>query len=127
MSRYNLNFGKSSERAAVAYLEQEGYEILKINYRTKLGEIDIIAKNSGIICFVEVKARSSGNFGHPKEALNKHKQHNISRSALHYLKENQIFDKSCRFDILSIIQDSNKQSTFELIKDAFSLDEKYSY
>lgn len=127
MFRYKQDFGKSSESQAVEYLMRNGYKILEVNYRTKLGEIDIIAKDKGTICFVEVKSRSSLSFGSPKEALDERKQHKISRVALTYLKSKNYFDEPCRFDVFSIIKAGVGSTDFELIKDAFSLDSAYNY
>lgn len=127
MSRYNLNFGKASENTAAEYLKRQGYCILEVNYRTKLGEIDIVAKEGRAVCFIEVKSRSSSAFGLPKEAVDKRKQHKLSRCALVYLKEKHLYNQSCRFDILSILDNEQNQPHFELLRDAFELNGKYSY
>lgn len=127
MTKHNLNFGKFSEDTAVKYLERHGYNILDLNYKSKLGEVDIIAKEGRTICFVEVKSRSSLVFGLPKEAVDKYKQHKISRCAIVYLKERRLLNQSCRFDVLSVLDDGGNPPRLELIKDAFSLDGKYSY
>ena len=127
MSRYNLSFGKSSENEAVKYLREQGYKILATNYKSRLGEIDIVAKEGRVVCFVEVKSRSSLAFGFPQEAVTKLKQHKISQSAIVYLKEKRWLEQSCRFDVLSIIRDEQAQARFELLKDAFDLDGNYTY
>ena len=67
-------YGKTSEIIAANFLKKKGYKILAMNYKNKIGEIDIIAKDKNIIVFVEVKARSSKLFGHPFEAINNEKQ-----------------------------------------------------
>jgi len=67
-------FGKDSESLAVKYLKKQRYKILEKNYRTPVGEIDIIAKHKGVIVFVEVKARRSDRFGDPKGAVTYKKQ-----------------------------------------------------
>ena len=127
MSKYNLNFGKSSEDKALSYLRGQGYKILEANYKNKLGEIDIIAKDDGRFCFIEVKSRSSVMFGLPKEAVGRHKQHKISQCAIAYLKERGLLNQGCRFDVLSILDNGQEHSQFELIKDAFSLVGNYNY
>ena len=127
MSKYNLNFGKSSEDKALSYLRGQGYKILEANYKNKLGEIDIIAKDDGRFCFIEVKSRSSVMFGLPKEAVGRHKQHKISQCAIAYLKERGLLNQGCRFDVLSILGNGQDYSQFELIKDAFNLAENYNY
>lgn len=125
MSKYNLNFGKSSEDKALSYLRGQGYKILEANYKNKLGEIDIIGKDDGRFCFIEVKSRSSVIFGLPKEAVSRHKQYKISKIAIAYLKERGLLNRPCRFDVLSIL--GQDYSQFELIKDAFSLAGNYNY
>lgn len=127
MSRYNLSFGKSSENEAVKYLREQGYKILATNYKSRLGEIDIVAKEGRVVCFVEVKSRSSLAFGSPKEAINKRKQRKISQSAVIYLKEKCRLEQSCRFDVLAITRDEQGQAQFELVKDAFVLEGNYTY
>lgn len=127
MSRYNLNFGRSSEDAAAVFLRNKGYKILRTNYRVKFGEIDIIAEDHQAICFIEVKSRVDCSLGHPKEALTPRKQDKISRAALAYLKENRLLNHSARFDVLSIIKGDDDQIDFELVQDAFELSGRYSY
>jgi len=128
MSRYNLEFGKACEKEAVRYLQEKGYKVIEENYKTRLGEIDIIASDKSTTCFIEVKSRSSLDFGRPKEAISKNKQHKISQSALIYLKAHNLLDKSARFDVIEIIFDKATQGrAFSLIKDAFSLDSAYTY
>lgn len=126
MSRQNLILGKSGEEAAAGFLKEQGYKILKKNYKTKLGEIDIIALDKDTLCFIEVKTRSSLRFGAPKEALSGFKQRQICKSALCYLKENNNFDKKARFDVVSVtyFEDSPK---FDLIKNAFELEGRFIY
>lgn len=127
MSKYNQNFGKSSEGKAISYLKEKGYKILETNYRNKLGEVDIIAKDDSRICFIEVKSRSSLMYGLPKEAVHRHKQFKMSQAAVVYLKEKGLLDRPCRFDVLSIIDNGRDGGQFELIKDAFCLSGNYSY
>lgn len=62
-------FGKNNESLAAIYLKRQGYLIIEQNYRTRMGEIDIIAKDNETIAFVEVKSRSSAAFGSPKQAV----------------------------------------------------------
>ena len=62
-------FGKDSESLAMGYLKKHGYKIIEKNYRNKIGEIDIIAKDKGTLVFVEVKARKTHVFGNPKWAV----------------------------------------------------------
>lgn len=111
-------FGRKSESIAADCLKKQGYSILELNYRTKLGEIDIIAKDKDTIVFVEVKARKSNSFGNPKFAVTYKKQKKISMVALCYLKSTKQSNSKARFDVVSII--SGKGSLdLEIIKNAF--------
>ncbi len=79
MTQKRLQFGREGESAAIAFLKKKGYRILEKNFRSKVGGIDIIAEKAGLIVFIEVKARSDHEFGHPFEALNPAKQKRLSR------------------------------------------------
>ena len=113
-------FGKESESEAVRYLKKSGYKILEQNYRTKLGEIDIIAKDKGTIAFIEVKSRRSGNYGNPKWAVTPKKQRKISMVALYYLKATNQSGEKARFDVVTITSDYDNPR-IEIIKNAFEL------
>jgi putative endonuclease len=126
VSKQNLYLGKNGEEKAVGLLEENGYKILVRNYRTRLGEIDIIAKDKGTIVFIEVKTRNSNKFGLPSEAVSAFKQRQISKAALLYLKENRLLDKPARFDVVSIDCGEDKPR-LDLIKNAFELDKDFSY
>lgn len=111
---------------AALFLQRQGYRILARNYRSRLGEIDIIAEHAGTICFVEVKTRKSDFHAHPKEAIGKEKQRCITCSALMFLKENRMSDAKIRFDIVSLIKKEGGVVT-ELLKDAFEAQGHFSY
>jgi len=113
-------FGEQSESIAVSYLKKHGYKIIEQNYRTKLGEIDIIAKEKDTIAFIEVKARRSVHFGNPKWAITPKKQRKISMVALWYLKTTKQSNVKARFDVVSIIS-SHYNPNIEIIKNAFEL------
>jgi len=116
----NLEFGKQAESAAVKFLKSQGYKLIRRNYKTKFSEIDIVAEDKGVICFVEVKARHTKLFGEPAEAVCAVKQRQISKAAICYLKENNLLEHAARFDVISLlyIKDSPE---IDLIKDAFEL------
>ncbi|MBU1998768.1 MAG: YraN family protein [Candidatus Omnitrophota bacterium] len=116
----NRSLGRSAEALAEEFLKNNGYRILEKNFRTSSGELDIIATDKGVICFVEVKARRSDRFGLPEEAVGISKQARISRQALVYLKKKKLLDKRSRFDVVSLLY-SEEGPVLKLIKDAFSL------
>jgi len=126
VSKQNLYLGKLGEEAAVGLLKDNGYRVLLRNYRTKLGEIDIIAKDKDTICFIEVKTRQTERFGLPYEAISRFKQRQISKAALAFLKEKKLLDKKARFDIVSIIY-SEEKPKLDLIRGAFELDNYFLY
>jgi putative endonuclease len=113
-------FGKTGETIAARFLRKMGYRILEQNYRTVLGEIDIIARDRDTLVFVEVKARTSGRYGNPKSAVTPRKQRKISMVALHYLKSTAQSRIKARFDVVAI-HSTNAAPQIELIKNAFEL------
>ena len=121
----NLRFGKQAESAAVEFLKGRGYKIIKCNYKTKFGEIDIIAEDKGVICFVEVKGRHSKLFGEPSEAVYAIKQRQISKAAICYLKENNLLEHLARFDVVSVLC-AGVGWEIDLIKDAFELSSTFT-
>ncbi len=114
-----MKLGDKGEVLAVKLLKKKGYKIIKRNYKTSIGEIDIIAKDGETLVFIEVKTRESIEYGFPFEAVNTAKKRKIAGVAMLYLKKlKQI--PPCRFDIVSIYYKNGKPEC-ELIKDAFEL------
>ena len=102
------------EKKAGAYLEECGYKILKYNFRCRMGEIDIIARDGEYLVFCEVKYRARSRLGHPSEAVGRRKQQVISRCAAYYLMSERASNTPCRFDVVSI-----EGEAVTLIKNAF--------
>lgn len=113
--------GDKGERVAVKFLKRNGYSILAQQYRTDLGEIDIIALDGQTVVFIEVKTRKTDLKGQPFEAVTLQKQRQLTRLAGSFLKQHQLLNQSARFDIISIIWQSD-QSTPEIqhYQNAFS-------
>jgi len=126
VSRENLYLGRSGEDVAADLLKGKGYKILVRNYKTKLGEIDIIARDKDTLAFIEVKTRHSDRFGLPQEAVSVSKQRQISKAALMFLKENNLLEKKARFDVISVVYSKDKPQ-LDLIKNAFELDNSFTY
>ncbi len=120
MKNRRQKFGEQGEALAVRYLKKAGYKIIETNYRTQLGEIDIIAKDRGTIVFVEVKSRTSVHFGSPKWAVTPKKQKKISMVALYYLKATNQCEARARFDVVTIISNRDKPQV-DIIQNAFDL------
>jgi putative endonuclease len=94
--------GKTGEDLAVAELERLGYSILARRYRTRRGEIDIVARDGQTTVFVEVKARVRAEFGTAAEAVTPIKQSRLASIALEYLSRNRLTDRPCRFDVVAV-------------------------
>ncbi len=104
VSRMKNNIeGDIGEISATQFLENNGYKILHTKYKTKFGEIDIIALKDGVIVFVEVKRRSTLAYGRPIEAIDYRKQQKIRRVAEFYLMINRKYYSDCRFDVIEIL------------------------
>jgi len=104
---------------ACKFLKKDKYKILEKNYRCRQGEIDIIAEDrKGVLCFVEVKARSTEDFGLPIEAVTHFKQKRLLATAFIYLESKKIKSKDMRFDIVSV--DLVNEET-EILKNAFDV------
>ena len=122
------SIGNIGEEIASKYLEKKGYKIRERNYRTFLGEIDIISEYKGVIIFVEVKTRTSNKYGYPEEAININKQKKIIKNAIYYLTKYNLWEINSRFDVISISIDNNKTvKRMKHIKNAFFLDGKNSF
>ena len=112
--------GDLGESVAVKALKKAGYKIVDLNYRCKLGEIDVIAREGGALVFVEVKARRSDRFGDPKTAVTLKKQRKVSMVALEYLKHKGTSNEKARFDVVAVKLRSS-QPDVEIIRNAFDL------
>lgn len=94
--------GSAGERRATKFLKKNGFKILTKNYKTPFGEIDVIALDKDCIVFIEVKTRTSEEYGQPCEAVDKKKQAKYYKSATYYLQKEKKTDSSCRFDVIEI-------------------------
>jgi len=94
--------GHDWEREAERALVAARYRILERNFRTKRGEIDLIAEDGGVLCFVEVKGRLTRTHGSPAESVTLEKQRRIVRAAEVYLVKSGGGNRACRFDVVSV-------------------------
>lgn len=113
------NLGQLGEKIALETLVSGGYKVLERNFRCKIGEIDIIAKDQDALVFIEVRSKSDSVHGVPQETVNRKKQQKIRRTAEYYLLKNRLQDIYCRFDVVGILWQGNKEPHIEIIKDAF--------
>ena len=110
--------GVFGEQYAARFLREEGYEIWSANYKTNVGEIDIIAQKDGVVCFIEVKTRQAGGMLPPAEAVDLKKQENVKGSAANYINKYNIKNK-VRYDIIEVLVNGSSLSEINHIKNAF--------
>ncbi len=98
-AKKNRKLGKKGEKKATKFLKRSGYKILKRNYVTPFGEVDIVAKRGDVLVFCEVKTRLSDKFGAPSEAVTPSKQKSYTRAAQYFVKDDGV---TVRFDVAEI-------------------------
>ena len=102
MTINSYHFGQKGENLATSFLTSSGYQIIERNFRTKIGEIDIIALNEKCLVFIEVKTRYSLEFGYPEEAVTQSKIATITKVGEYYSKLHPDLPQSLRIDVLAI-------------------------
>ena len=110
--------GALGEDFAAKLYEKSGYTVVMANYHSRYGEIDLIAENEDILCFVEVKTRKLTTLGIPAEAVDYRKQKKLTLTAMKYLTEAENY-KQPRFDVLELWQQDGKIVRYNLIENAF--------
>lgn len=111
--------GRAGEEAAAARLKRSGLSILKRNYTCTRGEIDIVALDGQVICFVEVKTRRPDAMLPPERSVTSAKRRQVRRVAKHYLRAHNLQNRTCRFDIASVIYPVSGEPSVEFIRNAF--------
>jgi putative endonuclease len=102
MTLARQRLGKDGESLACAELERLGYSIVERNYRSRFGEIDIVANDAGTVVFVEVKTKTSGDFGDPVEEVTPQKQRQIVSMGQEYATYCCPPNTACRFDVVAV-------------------------
>lgn len=120
VNRLLPKLGTRGEDLACTLLKKQGYKIIERNFKTPIGEIDIVAREGQTLVFVEVKTRESSAFGSAKWAVDRKKQQKLSRLALYYLNLKDWKDRPARFDVVAV--DLERQGErIELFRNAFDL------
>ena len=109
----------AGEEIAQNHLQKEHFRIVEKRFRLYRGEIDLIAYDKETLVFIEVKTRGPGALGLPEESVNLPKQRQIRKIAEGYLALNKIDDVECRFDVISLVFDENRDYSLTHYKDAF--------
>lgn len=100
----NRSLGTAFEQKAAEFLKEKGYQILEANFRSRYGEIDLVAKQGKYLVFAEVKYRKDGKGGHPLEAVDRFKQRRICKTAEYYRFRHGYGEETpCRFDVIGIL------------------------
>lgn len=113
----HYELGKEGEQIAVNYLKEKGYQILEKNWRYLKAEIDIVAQIGNTVAIVEVKTRSTNEFGNPQDFINPKKVKLLVGAANEYVIQREL-DVEVRFDIIAIIKTASNLE-IEHLEDAF--------
>jgi putative endonuclease len=117
--RSRMALGRAGEDLAALYLEARGFRVLERGFRTRDGEIDLVAADDETVVFVEVKARSGTACGRPAEAVDGRKQRRLVRAARVWLHRHGATERPCRFDVVEILSRPGEEPTAHHIADAF--------
>jgi len=116
---YRQSLGKLGENLACAALTERGYAIIATRYRTRSGEIDIVARHGDTTVFVEVKSRAGDEFGGAAAAVTAWKQRKVALMAMDYVARHRLEDAPCRFDVVTIDVCDGKPPRVEIYQHAF--------
>ena len=120
MTRARQSLGRLGEDLACRELQRRGYAILARRFRTRFGEIDVIARDGPTLVFVEVKTRRTAAFGGPTAAVNAAKQQRLVNMARSYLIGLGGPAPPCRFDVVGVTAGSGRPPVLDVVRDAFS-------
>jgi putative endonuclease len=113
------SLGKLGENLACAALKQRGYAIIATRYRTRMGEIDVVARDGVTTVFVEVKSRAGDEFGGAAAAVTAWKQRKVALMAMDYVTRHRLEDTPCRFDVVTVDVFEGKPPRIEIYQHAF--------
>jgi len=99
--------GRKGEKLALKHLKKLGYRTITKNYRTTMGEIDLIMQEGESLVFVEVKTRQDESFARAEDAINYRKRKKLTATARHFIQSNELHQCPCRFDTIAVIIGDN--------------------
>jgi putative endonuclease len=123
----HLRHGELGERAAKSYLRRQGMKFLMANFRTPRGEIDLVCRDGDCLAFVEVKTRSSEEWGRPAAAVDQERRLRLTRAALDYLRLIRNPAVKIRFDIVEVLLHEGVVQEIRHLPDAFAMARPYRY
>ena len=121
MTQARISLGKQGEDLACREIRRRGYALLARRYRTRWGEIDIVARDGDTLVFIEVKTRRGTRFGGPVAAVNFRKQRRLINMARSYLMGIQGPEPPCRFDVVGVTLASGEPPAVEVLVNAFGV------
>lgn len=110
---------RRGERAALDHYRARGFRLVARNWRSRIGELDLVVTRDGLVVFCEVKARASSTLGSPFEAVNERKQRKVRSLAEAFLGAAGLRDEACRFDVASVTIDGRGRAKVHVFEDAF--------
>ena len=110
--------GGQGEEVAARFLASRGFRVLERNWSCPEGEIDLVAEENGVLCFVEVRLKTELSGGHPLETVTRPKRRKLLRAVQRYLAQNESGDRPLRFDVVGIVVE-NGQRRLTLVRNAF--------
>jgi putative endonuclease len=116
--RERRQYGNAAEETAVGFLEARGWRVLARNWTCRYGELVVVAEREDVVCFVEVRLRSTAVWGDPAHTVSFAKQRRVVKAALHYLFAHELGERMMRFDVISVVG-RGERATVEHIPGAF--------
>lgn len=110
--------GNEAEALAARYLESQGYRVRARQFHCRYGEVDLVVEKAQLLCFVEVRMRSTAVWGDPSHTVLRRKQRKVVKTALHYLYAHELADRMVRFDVVSVVGQGSS-TRLEHLPDAF--------
>lgn len=113
--------GSAGERLAARFLKKKGYKPIRRNCRSSMGEIDLVMRDRDEVVFVEVKTRTSRQWGDPEQAVTRTKQRRISRQAMRFATRHDLRGRPLRFDVVAVVLADGARPRITHYPDAFRL------
>jgi len=123
----HLQTGQSGEKLARKHLERQGMKFLTANFRTRRGEIDLVMRDGDCLVFVEVKTRSSEEWGRPAAAVDRERRQRLTRAALDYLRLLRNPPIKVRFDIVEVLLQDSAVREVRHLPNTFAMERPYRY
>ena len=123
----HLRLGRLGERAAKKHLQRQGLKFLTANFRTERGEIDLVLRDGDCLIFVEVKTRTSEEWGRPATAVDRERRRRLTRAALDYLRLLKKPLVKTRFDIVEVLVEGERVTEIRHLPNTFEMEKPYRY